>query len=440
VVAVRDPTGTGATTTVRLAADVGVAAVREVLADLPAGDTVVIAGRTRFTSSARQRDPALATPFVALSRLRGPAREVVLDDTEGVTVNVDDRAQAAPFARSAVAALAPRGRWPASIDGLRVRLSRSPSTDDPLIVTMDDRAGERSSVRDTLDVGVALGDRLGRIGVAGKRIELRVRIREVANAGPTWRSAAGRLGAAAEDVSLYLDPVDADGDPTLTGPVLSGAADESPTPALRLLGSLDAVADRPFVSVPATFARATVPRLADGGRVATLARRAGVRRLQLRQADADGAWLDGTTMSGPDDLPELRDAPATVLRLLRSTPRLARAGLSMQWTEANFGTARARFSRPDWLEEDTDLLKEPATLRRLATAIRAATWPGDARFALALGPGSCGGEADEQTQAGVTVTSTAGGRASEVDAAAGSGCRMNAGVRAVRRAWDATAD
>lgn len=436
VTAVRAPTETGGTTSVALAGDIGVAAVREVLAALPSGDAVLTVGRTRLTTSARRPDPALAKPFVALARLREPAREITLDDTAGVTVEVDRREQGAPIARAVAFALAPRGRWPAGVDGARVRLSRSPSTVDPRLVALDDRYREQRSMHGALDAAVALRDRLGRLEVAGKRIELRVRVQGVADAGRAWRSTAGRLGAAAGDVSLYLDPEPRDDELRAPGPVLSGTADERPTSALRLLRALDAVADRPFASVPPTYVQATVQRLADGGDVATVARRAGVERLQVTQADADGTWLDGTEMSEPDDLPEVRDAPDTVRRLVQGTARLARAGVTMQWSEASFGTADARFSRPSWLAEDTDLAEEPAQLRRLATAIRSAGWPGRARFVVALGPGSCG-ENDAQRQAAAVITSTAHGRASKV---VGSGCDGSVATAAVRRAWNATAD
>jgi hypothetical protein len=439
VAAVRGPTVAGGTRTVRLDEDVSAGAVREVLAALPPGDDAILTvGRTRLTTRARSPDPALAEPFVALVRLREPAREVALDDTGGVAVRVDRREQAAPIGRAVVAALAPRGRWPENVDGVRVRLSRSPSTVDPLLVALEERSMEGRSVPGALDAAVALGDRLGRLVVAGRRIELRVRVRGVADADDAWRASARRLGAAAEDVTLYLDPEGPGGVTNSAGPLLSGGADQSPSSALRLLRALDAAADRPFVSAPPTFAHATVGRLADGGRVAAIAGRAGVRRLQLTASVADGTWLDGTELAEPDDLPELRDAPATVLRLVRSAPRLARAGLAMSWTEASFGIAEARFARPGWLDEDADLLEDAVPLRRLATAIRGADWPGRARFVLPLGPGSCGDDADEEAEAAVTITSTARGRAAKVEAV-GSDCDDGTAASAVRRAWNATA-
>jgi hypothetical protein len=98
--------------------------------------------------------------------------------------------------------------------------------------------------------------------------------------------------------------------------------------------------------------------------------------------------------------------------------------------------ARLQIAPPAWIDPDTRLPDEPATLRRLARAVRAVGWPGRARFDLPLGPGGCAGY--PKAPASARIVSAADGRARSVDVAAS--CTIDGAAARVRRAWDAGAD
>jgi hypothetical protein len=100
------------------------------------------------------------------------------------------------------------------------------------------------------------------------------------------------------------------------------------------------------------------------------------------------------------------------------------------------GVPRLEVSLPLWADDDRTLADRPSRLRRLARTVRAVGWPGAARVALPLGPGTCADVPEAEVV--VQLVSTSDGRARA--ARAPGYCVPDAAVRAARRAWDATAD
>ncbi len=420
-------------------------AVRAVLAALPDDDRSVL----RLGRATLQLDDRVATasssgiaPFVAAAGVRAAGGRVVLARRStgwSVTSTVPRTAQAAPLAREIVRRIAPQGRYVADLDRLEVALAGAPQSDVPPVVLRRLAGSDRRVAMATLDAAVRLAAREPRVSTAGDTAELGVRAAGVADAGPAWR-AAGRALRLEQDRrgGVRLDVDTPAGPPETRGrPVLSGPADAAPDRALAVLRRLAGPATHAFASTNLRTVEADVPG-PRGARAAAAAVQGAAKRLRVRWP-ADGA--PGTPVPGSTDVEpahtDVLDAPATVLRLLPGIARARKAGIrQVAWDRPPaLDLPRLRIAPPSWADTTAPLPRDPATLRRLARAVRAVDWPGTARFDLPLGPSGCASY--PQAQAGARIVSTARGRARSVRVQAP--CALDGAERAVRRAWAASA-
>lgn len=409
-----------------LPAGSGRAAVVEAAQRLPERGGTIVVGRARL--DVNEPDAPLgdaAEALVAVSRTRTPAALELSQGagTQPVRATTDRPEQAPVLAQELLARLAPRGFWLFGIGGLHVDSSQDRNSLVSIGRTVEPHQRALTAV---LAAASTLTEAEPTVSVARGGVELRVRANTAAEAGRTWRTTARTVrleGEARKDVRVYVDIPAADA----YRPVLSGRVGDSPTRALALLRALG---DGAYVTTDRSYARAQVARSRAARAVAETAGAAAVERVEVfwRVADAETRWFDAAGIDRTAT--SLDDVPATVLRLLPGVERARKAGLSpLHWDrQAVDGVARLKLSRPEWYDD------EGTQLDRLVRVIRRVGWPGLARFSVVLGPGTCEGS---DAVAVAEVTSTSDGKARKVRPAAG--CIDEAGLTAMRRAWNATA-
>lgn len=405
------------------------AALVEAVERLPARGGTIVLGSARLEVTDPSRPlRELAGAFLELGRIDAPGGTVRLAQGRGdqpIVGSVERREDALPLAQAILERLTPRGSWPAGISGLRVEAGEAPGA----LVAIGRLGSGREAATTALSAAAALADAVPIVSVAPSGTELRVQADGVADVRRVWRAAA-RAAQGRKDVRVYVDVLE-QGD---RRPVLSGPADDSPDRALVLLRGLDADA---YATTDLSFARVRVDRPEAAGAAVRAARRNRVERVEVawRSADDDAGWFDAAGVDRGDTF--LEDAPAVVEGLLAGVERARAAGVpALHWSRrAQDGVPALKLARPAWLDADVRLSDDAARLRRLARAIRRIGWPGAARFSVALGPGTCEGRPEALAVA--EVTSTSSGRARRVEPAAA--CVDEAGLSALREAWDATA-